>query len=145
MSTSTPFLLAYGASAAPPPHRWVEILAPLFAEIDEHSRRAAREEFAKMQAEQHAATAEARRNEEPLNVKQAATLLGITAQTVWEWQKRGTLPSYRLGKRIMFRRGEVLAALQAQTQPDGRRKYARQQASGAVASKQNKKETAANA
>lgn len=140
-----PSLLAYGASAPPPPHKWVEILAPFFAEIYQHSRQAAREEFVKMQAEQTMAAAEARRNEEPLNVKQAAALLGITPQTAWEWQKRNMLPSYRLGKRIMFRRGEVLAALQAQTHPDGRRKYARQRGLGADAAKKTKTETAANA
>jgi excisionase family DNA binding protein len=137
--------LAPRASYAPLPNKWMEMLAPLFAELEQQSRRAAREEFTRLQAEQVDASAEARRNEEPLNVKQAATLLGITPQTVWEWQKRGTLPSYRLGNRIMFRRGEVLAALKAQTQHDGRRKYARQQVPSACIAKQNKKETAANA
>lgn len=133
--------LAPRVGNAPLPSKWMELLAPVFAELERQSRRAAREEFARLQAEQVDASAEARRNEEPLNVKQAAALLGITPQTAWEWQKRGTLPSYRLGNRIMFRRGEVLAALQAQTQPDGRRKYARQQIPSA---KLSKKETAAS-
>lgn len=112
--------------------RWAEILAPLFDKLDQHSRHAAREEYIKLLAEQEESAAEARRNEALLNIKQAAELLGVTAQTAWEWQKRHLLPSYRIGKRIFFRRGEVLMALQAQTRPDGRRKYGRQSRDAAV-------------
>ena len=137
--------LAHKATPVPPQRGWAEIFTPILAEFDQRSRQAAREEFAKMLSEQTMAAAEARCNEEPLNVKQAAALLGITPQTAWEWQKRNLLPSYRLGKRIMFRRGEVLAALQAQTHPDGRRKYARQRGAGATAAKKIKNETVANA
>lgn len=144
-----PFLpqLASEASPSPPisPPKWAEVLTPLFEQIDQHSRRAAREEYIKLLAEQETTTAETRRNEETLTVKQAAELLGITAQTAWEWQKRKLLISYHIGRRIFFRRGEVLAALQAQTHPDGRRKYARQRGLGADAAKKTKTETAANA
>ncbi len=114
-----------------PAANWAEVLAPLFEQLDQQSRRAAREEYIKLLTEQETTTAEARRNEEPLTVKQAAELLGITAQTAWEWQKRGLLMSHRIGRRIFFRRGEVLAALQAHTHQDGRRKHARR--SGPVA------------
>lgn len=119
--------LALEASSQQPtsPPKWAEVLTPLFEQIDQHSRRAAREEYIKLLAEQETTTTEARRNEETLTVKQAAELLGITAQTAWEWQKRKLLISYRIGRRIFFRRGEVLAALQAHTHQDGRRKYAR--------------------
>ena len=144
-----PFLpqLASEASPSPPisPPKWAEVLTPLFEQIDQHSRRAAREEYIKLLAEQETTTAETRRNEETLTVKQAAELLGITAQTAWEWQKRKLLISYHIGRRIFFRRGEVLAALQAQTHPDGRRKYARQRGLGADAAKKTQTETAANA
>ena len=115
------------ASPSPPisPPKWAEVLTPLFEQIDQYSRRAAREEYIKLLAEQETTTAETRRNEETLTVKQAAELLCITPQTAWEWQKRKLLISYRIGRRIFFRRGEVLAALQAHTHQDGRRKYAR--------------------
>lgn len=127
MKNSTISTLAFEASSAPPlpAAKWAEVLAPLFEQIDQQSRRAAREEYIKLLAEQETTTAEARRNEEPLTVKQAAELLGVTAQTAWEWQKRGLLISHRIGRRIFFRRGEVLAALQVHTHQDGRRKYAR--------------------
>jgi excisionase family DNA binding protein len=139
--------LAFEASSTlpPPSANWAEVLAPLFEQLDQQSRRAAREEYIKLLAEQETTTAEARRNEEPLTVKQAAELLGITAQTAWEWQKRKVLTSYRIGRRIFFRRGEVLAALQAHTHQDGRRKYARQRGPGAGADNKIKNETAANA
>jgi excisionase family DNA binding protein len=101
------------------------LLAPIISELDQFARRAAREEYAKLLAETEAATAEARRNEEPLTVKQVAELLNVTPQTAWEWYKRDLLNGSKIGGRLLFRRGDVLAALQAQTQPDGRRKYAR--------------------
>lgn len=106
---------------APPP----DPLAPFLAELDRRTRQIAREEHEKLLAEREAAAADAVQNETLLNVKQTADLLGVKPQTAWEWQKRGVLKSYKLGGRLMFRRGEVLAALQAQTGPDGRRKYAR--------------------
>lgn len=119
-------LLTHEVSVPPSsPTRWAELLAPLFDKIEQHSRRAAREEYVKLLAEQEAIAAETHRNEALLNVKQAAELLGVTAQTTWEWQKRGLLPSHRVGRRIFFKQGEVLAALQTQTHADGRRKYAR--------------------
>ena len=102
------------------PTTWAAAFAPLLAALARHSRRAVREEYATLHAEQAAAEAEARRNEEPLSIKQAAGLLGITPQTTWEWQKRGLLPSYRLGKRILFRRGDVLAALYEPSRVAGR-------------------------
>lgn len=120
------------STPATSPLKWAEILSPLLETLDQHSRRAAREEYIKLLAEQEESKAEARRNEELLNIKQAAELLGVTAQTAWEWQKRQLLVSYRVGKRIFFRRGEVLMALQAQTGPDGRRKYARQSRNAAT-------------
>ncbi|WP_158011113.1 helix-turn-helix domain-containing protein [Hymenobacter lapidarius] len=56
---------------------------------------------------------------------QAAQLLGLCPQTVYEWAKAEKLQAFKVGRAVRFKRGHVLAALQQQTQPDGRRKYAR--------------------
>lgn len=63
--------------------------------------------------------------EKLLTPEQTAELLGICRQTVFDWAKRGLLVAHRLSRRTFFKRGEVLAALQSQQQPTGRRKYAR--------------------
>jgi len=107
------------------PSIWAEILTPFFAEIDRHSRRAAREEYTKLLAEQAAEAAETDRNDQVLTVEQAAALLGVRPQTVYEWIKVEKLQAFRIGRAVRLKRGQVLAALKAQTQPDGRRKYAR--------------------
>ena len=108
-----------------PPTDWAAVLTPLFAEIDKQSRRAAREEYAKLLAEQAAAADEADRNDQVLTVEQAAALLEVRPQTVYEWVKTGKLLAFRIGRAVRLKRGQVLAALEAQTKPDGRRKYAR--------------------
>ena len=114
---------------APAPHtlsaHWAAAVLPLLEVIDQTSRRAAREEYARLQTEQADADAKARRDEEPVDIKQAAELLGVIPQTAWEYHKKGLLPGSKVGGRILFRRGAVLALLQTQTHPDGRRKYAR--------------------
>jgi excisionase family DNA binding protein len=53
-------------------------------------------------------------DEELLSVREAATLLGVTVQTVHEWKRRGLLKYHKLGSRSYLKRGEVLAALQGQ-------------------------------
>jgi hypothetical protein len=102
-----------------------EVFAPLFAEIDQHARRAAREEYAKLQVEQADAEIEAQRNEQRIDKYAAAERLSVTTQTVWEYYRKDLLPGVKVGNRILFRRGDVEALLQVQTKPDGRRKYAR--------------------
>jgi excisionase family DNA binding protein len=52
--------------------------------------------------------------EELLSVRESATLLGVTVQTVHEWKRRGMLKYHKLGSRSYLKRGEVLAALQGQ-------------------------------
>jgi excisionase family DNA binding protein len=120
---------------SPPPQRaeastfvlpnWSELLAPLFAEIDQHTRRAAREEYELLLVKKATEAAEAERNDQVLTVQQAADLLEVRPQTVYEWIKAGKLKAYRIGRAVRLKRGQVLAALQAQARPDGRRKYAR--------------------
>ena len=111
-----------------PPTNWAEMFTPLFAAIDLHSRRAAREEYELLLAEKAEATAEADRNDQVLTVAQTAELLGMQPQSVYEWIKAGKLQAFKLGRAVRLKRGQLMAALQAQTLPDGRRKYARRTA-----------------
>lgn len=97
--------------------------------LDQQSRKIAREEYALILAESAAAAVEAEQNDQVLTVQQAAGLLGIRPQTVYEWIKAQKLTAFKVGSAVRLKRGQVLAALRAQTQPDGRRKYARRAAS----------------
>lgn len=117
-----------GSPFTVPPTNWAEILTPLFAEIDRQSRRAAREEYELLLAEQAEAAAEADRNDEVLTAPQVAAIFQMREQTVYEWFKSDKLKGYKVGRAVRFKRGEVMAALKAQTKPDGRRKYARRAA-----------------
>ena len=105
--------------------QWPKLLTQLFQKLDRHVRWAAREEYELLMAGKATATAAADRNEKVLTVNQAAQLLGLRPQTVYEWVKAEKLPAFKIGRGVRFKRGQVLAALQQQTQPDGRRKYAR--------------------
>lgn len=64
--------------------------------------------------------------DELLSIREAATLLGVTVQTVHEWKRRGLLKYHKLGSRSYLKRADVLAALQgyqrtAKTGKGGRR------------------------
>ena len=59
-----------------------------------------------------AAVADAAPTDELLSVREAATLLGVTVQTVHEWKRRGLLKYHKLGSRSYLKRADVLAALQ---------------------------------
>jgi len=50
---------------------------------------------------------------------------GICDQTAINWEKRGIIKSYRLGRRVVYKRAEVLAAMEGQARPDGTRRNAR--------------------
>jgi excisionase family DNA binding protein len=110
---------------APGPNSWAELLTPMFEALDRRWIQTAEQVFTKLTAKQAAESAARERADELLNKPQAAALLGVRPKTVDAWKSKGTLPSYKLGGRIFYKRGEVMAALEAQTQPDGRRKYAR--------------------
>ncbi len=104
---------------------WPTLFTPLLEELDRYARRAAREEYELLLAEKAAAAAEADRNDQVLTVTEAAQLLGLRPQTVYEWVKAEKLQAFKVGRGVRFKRGYVLAVLELQTQPDGRRKYAR--------------------
>ena len=108
-----------------PPTNWAEMLIKLLEAFDRQSRQSAREEYKLLQAEQAEATDEADRNDQVLTVAQTAELLGLQPQSVYEWIKAGKLQAFKMGRAVRLKRGQVMAALQAQTLPDGRRKYAR--------------------
>ena len=51
-------------------------------------------------------------DDELLSIREAATMLGVTVQTVHEWKRRGLLKYHKLGSRSYLKRADVLAALQ---------------------------------
>ena len=53
--------------------------------------------------------------DELLSIREAATLLGVTVQTIHFWKKNGALVYYKLGSRSYLKRADVMAALQAHT------------------------------
>jgi excisionase family DNA binding protein len=52
--------------------------------------------------------------DELLSIREAATMLGVTVQTIHEWKRRGLLKYHKLGSRSYLKRTDVLAALQGQ-------------------------------
>ena len=50
--------------------------------------------------------------DELLSIQEAATLLGVTVQTVHEWKRRGLLRFHKLGSRSYILRRDIAAALQ---------------------------------
>ncbi|MBH8557923.1 helix-turn-helix domain-containing protein [Hymenobacter negativus] len=111
------------------PSHWAPVLQ-LIALAEQRFRQIAREEHLLLAAEQIDVAAVADQNDQMLTVQQAAAVLGMKPQTVYEWIKAGKIQSCTAGSRsVRIKRGHVLAALQAHTQPDGRRKYARRSSS----------------
>lgn len=104
---------------------WPNLFTSLLEELNRFTRQAAREEYELMDVAKALAAKENDQNDEILTVKQAAQLLGLRPQTVYEWIKVQKLTSFRVGRAVRFKREQVLKALIQQTQPDGRRKYAR--------------------
>lgn len=51
--------------------------------------------------------------DELLSIREAASLLGVTVQTIHFWKKNGALVYYKLGNRSYLKRADVMAALQA--------------------------------
>ena len=74
---------------------WADFLAPVCEEMERRNEQRTREILAQMLAEKEAATASSEKNEELLNKRQAAELLGIRPKTVDLWKGRGLLPHHR--------------------------------------------------
>lgn len=98
----------------------------LLAALDERARETSFQLWSQWQID-NATQGPVTNEDEPLTVEKTAVLLDVVPQTVLEWRKRGLLNGYTLGRRVYFKRSEVLAALKVQSTPDGRRKYARRQ------------------
>lgn len=47
-----------------------------------------------------------------LNREETAKLLGISTVTLWKWTSKNILPAFRMGKKIFYKKSEVLNALQ---------------------------------
>lgn len=60
-----------------------------------------------------------------LTVKQAASTLDVSRQTIHNWVRKGDLPAHKMGSRTYFKKVELLGALRQKTRPDGFRKNAR--------------------
>jgi excisionase family DNA binding protein len=52
-------------------------------------------------------------NREFLRAKEAAIWLGVPLRSLHQYVQQGLLPSYKLGRHRLFRKGELLAALGA--------------------------------
>ncbi len=50
--------------------------------------------------------------DDPLSIREAATMLGVTVQTVHEWKRLGLLKYHKLGGRSYVKRSDVITALQ---------------------------------
>ena len=84
-----------------------------YAQLIEDVRAVVRHELQQSPAST-AGTASLPLTDELLSIREAATLLGVTVQTVHEWKRRGLLKYHKLGSRSYLKRGDVLAALQGQ-------------------------------
>lgn len=49
---------------------------------------------------------------EYLNVNQAATFLGVSNDTIYSWTMRKTIPHYKLGRLVKFKRSELVQFLE---------------------------------
>ena len=50
--------------------------------------------------------------EEFLNRFQVAKLLKVSLATLNDWTKKGYIPAYRIGNRVLFKKEDVLSSLQ---------------------------------
>lgn len=46
-----------------------------------------------------------------LTREETAEILSISLVTLWKWTKDGLLPSYRIGKKIRYKKSEIILSL----------------------------------
>lgn len=51
--------------------------------------------------------------EELLTIEQVVKMLHISKPTIHKWKKEGVLPFLRMGRRVYFKRGSVMAAMKS--------------------------------
>jgi excisionase family DNA binding protein len=44
---------------------------------------------------------------EMMTIEETAKLLRITRQTLYDWTKKKEIPSYKLGRRVLYKREEI--------------------------------------
>jgi excisionase family DNA binding protein len=47
-----------------------------------------------------------------LTRQQVADLFSVSLVTIWDWSRKDILPTYKIGNKVRFKKGEVLLALQ---------------------------------
>lgn len=47
-----------------------------------------------------------------LTRQETSKMLSVSLVTLWDWDKKGLIPSYRIGNKVRYKKSEVLAALQ---------------------------------
>ncbi|MCE7064024.1 AlpA family transcriptional regulator [Dyadobacter sp. CY326] len=48
--------------------------------------------------------------EQYIDTKRVSALLGVSSVTIWDWEKKGILKSYRIGNLKRFKLSEIMAA-----------------------------------
>lgn len=59
------------------------------------------------------------KHERLLSARELTKIIGLAVPTVYEHARRGLLPCYKFGDRVMFRLEEVLAATRVPANGDG--------------------------
>lgn len=49
---------------------------------------------------------------EYLNVTQAAALLGVSTDTIYSWTMRKTIPFYKLGRLVRFKKSDLISYME---------------------------------
>lgn len=62
----------------------------------------------------------AREVDEVLSRREAAALLNCSLTTLCHYQKQGVIPFYKAGKKVLFKREELLDAIRKQVRKGGR-------------------------
>jgi excisionase family DNA binding protein len=75
---------------------------------EEDLREMIRQELTDFFKDKICSKAESQKDGEYLNVTQAAEFLGLTKQTIYFYIKTAILPSYKFGKRVFFKKSEIL-------------------------------------
>jgi hypothetical protein len=55
--------------------------------------------------------------EELMTRHETAAYLKVSLTALWEWNKKGILPSYRIGNRVYYKRSEILGILDKSGSP----------------------------
>jgi excisionase family DNA binding protein len=58
--------------------------------------------------------------DQTLSRREAAALLDCSLTTLCQYQKQGTIPYYKVGKKVLFKREELLEAIRKQVKKGGR-------------------------